>query len=614
MNNKIKSTICLLIVLTLPSVSIAGVSLQGDWSGGPGVPGPSVWYWYNTFSSQSHMSWTALPGKLLFGISAVSHPVNSVWGGCLYAFPADMDGDDDMDILAQSVYNWDVGWFENDGSGGGWDTHWVSENYPQIWCAYPGDLDADGDMDVVGANTATSLIGVQWWRNEDGVGDSWTRFYVEDQYGPPLFTCCADIDGDDTLEVVAPSTYSPNEIAWWESSTEPPDSMWEKHVVSSSSQQGWELFPIDLDQDGDMDILCGCGWSDGLSFWENTDSVGLSWTGHSIGNEQNVRSVHAADIDGDGDYDVVCCAMDDLKVSWFENLDDTCGTWEEHVIDTGYEWFHGVHAADVTDDGYVDIIVAVYEDDQLLLYRNVDGTGSAWAKFLLNSYCWFTDVDVADFNDDGHTDILAAASDGVEVSWHELSGYSSGWLESSILDVTGYPSWDSISWNGEEPAGTDIFFQVRGSNDWENMGAWCDTLFEPCSLEGYIDSTYRYIQYRVGMTSDNSFSTPVLDIVYFYWSDLGIEGSEGIEELSIIAVPNPSGSGVSLEVPSFYAGEVELLVYDLSGKLLSRITELDGSTYSWDCRDASGQEVPSGTYIIRAAYGERSATARFVKL
>jgi len=605
--------VCVMIILLTPSLLNGYYVSQSTWYGGPGVAGP-VTMWGNTFSAQSHTSWTVFPGELILDISTISHTINSSMGGCHYAFPADMDGDGDMDVLAQSTHNYDVAWFENDGNGGGWDTHVVSDNYPTPRCAYPGDLDGDGDMDVAGANSAISKKGIEWWCNNDGIGDSWTRFQVIEPYGSPAFVCCADINNDDTLEVISPSRISPYQIAWWESSTIPPDSLWEKHVVSSSSQAGWELFPVDLDQDGDVDIASACHWFDGLSWWENTDGLGLTWIEHSIGNEQGVRSVHAADIDGDGDYDVVCATMDEKQVSWFENLNGSGTSWEEHILLSGSEWPRGVHAADVTDDGFVDILVAVWQDNQLFLYRNMDGTGMEWAVYLLKSGWWFEDVDVADFNDDGFIDILAGATDGVEVSWHEISGYSSGWLESSILDVGGYPEWDSIAWTAEEPAGTDLFFQIKSSNDPEDMGAWCDTIFEPRSLAGYIDSTHRYIQYRVGMTTESRFGTPVLDEVRFYWSSMGIEGGSGGEEFVITAVPNPSAGGVSIIIPSLYAEDVEIFVYDLSGKVVRVLSERNGNIFMWDGRDSSGHEAPTGAYIIRGIVEDRSATVRFVKL
>ena len=520
MKKEIKRLICAIIILSIPSLLNGYYVSQSTWYGGPGVGGP-VSMWGNTFSAESHTTWTVLPGKLILDISTISHTINSSMGGCYYAFPADMDGDGDADVLAQSTLvstSYKVAWFENDGSGGGWVTHIISNNYPVFRCVYPGDLDGDGDMDVAGANGSYLNKGIEWWRNDDGAGDSWTRFYVDDQYGQPGFVCCADINSDDTLEVVSPSGTTPNQIAWWESSTIPPDSVWEKHVVSSTTDDGWELYPVDLDKDGDMDILCASlDYNNGLTFWENTDGVGLSWTEHSIGDYWALGySVHAGDLDNDGDYDVIYCNREAREVSWWENLDGSCTSWEEHILASDYEWPQGVHAADVSNDGFVDILVAVWEDNQLYLFKNIDGTGLEWAVYLLKSGWWFTDVDVADFNDDGYTDILAGATGGVEVSWHEISNYSSGWLESSILDVTGYPQWDSIAWTAEEPPGTDLFFQIKSSNVWEDMGVWCDTIFEPGSLAGYIDSTHRYIQYRVGMTTESRFGTPVLDEVRFY--------------------------------------------------------------------------------------------------
>ncbi|MCD4702613.1 MAG: T9SS type A sorting domain-containing protein, partial [Candidatus Aegiribacteria sp.] len=87
-----------------------------------------------------------------------------------------------------------------------------------------------------------------------------------------------------------------------------------------------------------------------------------------------------------------------------------------------------------------------------------------------------------------------------------------------------------------------------------------------------------------------------------------------LQEFVITAVPNPSCGGVSIEVPSLYAEEAELFVYDLSGKVVRVLSERDGSSFIWDGCDSSGGEAPTGTYIIRGVVQERSATVRFVKL
>ena len=66
-------------------------------------------------------------------------------------------------------------------------------------------------------------------------------------------------------------------------------------------------------------------------------------------------------------------------------------------------------------------------------------------------------------------------------------------------------------------------------------------------------------------------------------------------------------------LPSVYSEDVELLVYDLSGKLVRELTEREGNTFIWDGCDSSGHEAPSGSYIIRGVVEERSASVRFVK-
>jgi hypothetical protein len=116
------------------------------------------------------------------------------------------------------------------------------------------------------------------------------------------------------------------------------------------------------------------------------------------------------------------------------------------------------------------------------------------------------------------------------------------------------------------------------------------------------------------MTSDSRFGTPVLDEVRFYFSSMGIEGGSTTEEFVITAVPNPSCGGVSIVVPSIYAEDVELFVYDLAGKVVRVLSERNGSTFIWDGHDSSGHEAPTGTYIIRGIVEDRTATVRFVKL
>ncbi len=602
----------------LPASGLSdGFYSQLDWSGGGGDLGPDISFG-TTFYTSENISWDGLPGYILLGIDATQHPINNDMHGCDYAFPADMDGDGDLDVVASQTLDWHrVMWFENDGSGGGWAEHEIEFNYPGVRCAYPGDLDNDGDMDVIGAGYS----GVEWWRNEDGVGDTWQRFSIDDDFGAPFFACCADIDGDSLLEVVSTSRTSPDETAWWEPVTTPPDSVWQKRMVSGGSSNGYELYPVDLDQDGDMDILVAHYSADGLVFYENTDGSGTSWTAHEIiASWGAARSVHAADIDGDGDLDIVSCgADDDNNYLWlFENEGDSL--WVEHVIDIGTadDWLpFGVHAADMTDDGLVDILCAVpiWNVHELALHRNITGSVDMFAKFVIaGGLSWFRDVDVADFDGDGKLDVLAAVpTGGINIRWFDIDPYLQGSLTSTILDAQGWPEWESIEWTSVEPEGTDITFQIRGSNDPDEMGAWSDTLSEPCSLEGHLDSAYRFIQYRVHLQAEPGAPTPYLEQVLIHFSSMGVEEGEGGEPLALSATPNPFTERALISVAGS-SEETSVRVYDLSGRVIGTLSPDERGAFEWDGLDGSGAEVPAGCYVVRASGEGTAAQLRLIKL
>ena len=74
-------------------------------------------------------------------------------------------------------------------------------------------------------------------------------------------------------------------------------------------------------------------------------------------------SVFAIDMDADGDIDVLSASWNDDTVAWYENLDGSGGNFSTHVITTSFVGAISVFAIDVDADGDIDVLSAFQDDD-----------------------------------------------------------------------------------------------------------------------------------------------------------------------------------------------------------------------------------------------------------
>lgn len=118
---------------------------------------------------------------------------------------------------------------------------------------------------------------------------------------------------------------------------------------------------------------------------------------------------------------------------------------------------------------------------------------------------------------------------------------------------------------------------------------------------------------------DTSIITPPELTIVLGWFDhnwLGIEDdSSGTTEPSLVISPScnpfPENVTFSCEGPSFPG---QLMVYDITGRLIRSLSDRDGSSFLWDGRDGSGAEAPTGTYLIQGAIDGQVSSLRVVKL
>ena len=267
---------------------------------------------------------------------------------------ANLDGDGDNDVVT-SIYwtlgaKWTVTWYENTaGDGSTWTKADIDANlgtgvtgFVEVHAA---DMDGDDDLDVVAASRASGKV--LWYRNGDGSGggdgSSWTPGTVADPFGKPGIAPPIDVDGDGDRDVVAVDTNG-GKVSWFDNNE------WAEHVIDTGVTGGG-LGAGDLDGDGDTDVV---GYRSGIVWWAGS-SNGTSWTRHDIDTGLSTAySMKVTDMDGDGDLDVlVGCLFD--GVLWLEN---TGSGWTRHRVDGLYVSPTGLHveSADMDGDGTQEVL------------------------------------------------------------------------------------------------------------------------------------------------------------------------------------------------------------------------------------------------------------------
>jgi hypothetical protein len=135
---------------------------------------------------------------------------------------ADMDGDGDMDVVAQQHWGSKVAWFENtDGKGGAWASHMIvgaggpfpAKNRNILHGLLAADFDNDGDVDVMSGENQGTL-----WMYENSNGKGMFAEHVVAS-GPAHEARAADVDCDGDLDIAGKPWGDPNDRAAGNSET-----------------------------------------------------------------------------------------------------------------------------------------------------------------------------------------------------------------------------------------------------------------------------------------------------------------------------------------------------------------------------------------------------------
>ena len=271
----------------------------------------------------------------------------------------------------------------------------------------------------------------------------------------------------------------------------------------------------------------------------------------------------------------------------------------KHTVGTEFMNVVSAYAADVNGD-----VISWWE--------NTDGIGTSWTEHVIDDDAWHPrSVYAVDIDSDDNMDVVGSSFFYHDVSWYDIVEYSSeGTIESSIFDTQEYPDWQTIDWTGSSPAGTNIVFQVRASDDFSSMGAWSADITAPGSVSSILNEGASFFQYRTVFTSSSSVLTPVLEDVTVTWNPTSI-GEESGQEVGttyeVGVLTNPSASTATLTFSLPFTSFVELTVYDLTGRMAYFVS----GDYLSGTHEVYLDDLTSGVYLVRMTSGAFVSTKQF---
>ena len=280
---------------------------------------------------------------------------------------ADFDGDGDMDVLATSAGDDKVVWYKNmDGQGDFGPEIIINDNAPNAKQAVATDLDNDGDMDVVVAlRDAAKIV---WYKNLDGGGTFSEELLIVSNMPSVTLIDVVDINGDGYKDVLA-NTSSIGFPSWHEH-IDGQGTFGTEHIISNFGSL--VVRAADVDGDGDQDVFSVEFIDDvgTLSLYENIDGLG------TFSLKQNISNIFLpsdalfpVDVDNDGDLDLLSAFLGEGKIVWYENTDGL-GTYSERIIIDDFAT-RTIVGADLDGDGDQDVLTKAGEDSRPSWYENL---------------------------------------------------------------------------------------------------------------------------------------------------------------------------------------------------------------------------------------------------
>ncbi|MDC8004246.1 T9SS type A sorting domain-containing protein [Aureisphaera galaxeae] len=386
----------------------------------------------------------------------------------------DLDGDGDEDIIGVSEAS-SVFYMEHLDGNGTFAAASYIESTPSPSKVFAADLDADNDLDLVVSSYDNDRIG--YILNTDGQGTMGDFVELDDNVRAFHRMVPMDIEGDGDLDILSLSDNNPVEMIYFEN-LDGQGNFSESQIIREVPFGVFRVKTFDYDNDTDLDIMYVDRGEDDLYVMENLGqgdfaAPSLLLTGSII---WGLDVWDMVDMDGDGIKDLIATRTvygTPPSLFWVKHL-DADGTFESDrrpISEPGDYWIEvDFKVEDIDVDGDLDIVFL--KKYYLSWYENTDGNGTFGP---IQNVAWgdeYSALDVRDVTGDARPDVVTAAYLSGEVSWFRNLDFL-GVEDASFINLSFYPNptRDMVSFNSQSGIMRIDLSNTQGQfiGTWENQ-------------------------------------------------------------------------------------------------------------------------------------------------
>lgn len=317
------------------------------------------------------------------------------------------------------------------------------------------DINGDGFLDIIAACELGHLIYFQNPTKEIRHKE-WTRLIpgITQERGSFIRVFTSDFNQDGKVEIVAANKGDQlaeglkddlvkitHPVSYFEIKGDPlNDSAW-KETVLVEFEIPINAQPVDIDQDGDPDVVAGSRGENRIVIFENTSKDSIGFIAHPIKikrksatgfveSKVNGFNMVYFDVNADGRLDIVLFEIKDKRplgteLVWLEQPTRWTEDWIMHSIgSTAPDRIVGIEKADINSDGLTDVLIGGYsrgardrDDDlgvnascgRLAWFENPGSTRKTWKRHDISRRRrgMFDKFISMDLDQDGDVDFLS---------------------------------------------------------------------------------------------------------------------------------------------------------------------------------------------------------------